>query len=213
MEIKKSYKEISNYPRPDTLIFLIVRKIASYFVYKLQRFDFSPNNLTFCSLLSGLCGSFFLIFYNSRILFIIFFIFASIFDNMDGIWARIKNKGSEFGKWFDLRVDMTNEFLYSISIIIFYFYFFQTKGWFIFLLFFIFLKAIYYLTRREGKLGERPKYRIFNPFCPVDKFVIVLPILLIHQYIFVSFLVLYFMLYFYGTIKNIVNAKKELSHQ
>ncbi len=91
----------------------ISNEIATQLIYRIQKFNLSPNFFTLLSLIFGMLFGFALIngyLITSAILLNLLY----LFDNFDGQWARVKKMTSKFGALFDSLVDGWN-----ISIVLF----------------------------------------------------------------------------------------------
>lgn len=99
----------------DILDIYITRPASTFLLYFFRNTPISPNTITCFGILSAFIGSNLFIFCNQhwmlRLLGVAFIFLGLVFDGLDGQIARLHNKGSEFGAWFDFIGD---NFRYNI---------------------------------------------------------------------------------------------------
>jgi len=161
MDNKINYKEIEEKTRSSSWLCYINNKFAVFLVYKFQSLPLTANIITLFSFLFVLVASFSLLIFDSKILFILFLITAYTFDNVDGIWARLKNQTSEFGRFFDLFLDKAKDYLVDLSFIIFYFnnissYIADQKLILIAILLYFICKGLFYIVRDSSLFKPIP---------------------------------------------------------
>ena len=102
-EYRNSLKNIHAEEFLDVYLF---RPIAFVIIKTLYSFPLTPNHFSFMSFVFGMISSFY--FYNGHFTIgaLFFFLFA-ILDCCDGMQARMKKNGSEFGRFIDGFVDYT----------------------------------------------------------------------------------------------------------
>lgn len=102
-EYKNSLKSIH---AEEFLDIFLYRPFAFVIVKSLYSLPLTPNNYSFASFSSGLASAWY--FYNGQFKMgaIFFFLFA-VLDCCDGMQARMKKNGSEFGRFVDGLVDYT----------------------------------------------------------------------------------------------------------
>lgn len=102
-EYKSSLKNIHAEEFLDIYFF---RPIAFVIVKSLYFLPLTPNNYSFASLTAGIISAYY--FYNGQFVLgaFYFFLFA-VLDCCDGMQARMKKNGSEFGRFVDGLVDYT----------------------------------------------------------------------------------------------------------
>lgn len=103
----------------------------------IAKIPISPNQWTFFSLLIAICGAF-MITLNSLLAGLVLFALSFVFDAIDGAVARARNETSNFGGFLDGVID---RFVEAIFLFSFMFYplpsfFFDSKIWIAFVLFF-----------------------------------------------------------------------------
>lgn len=116
MNIRKEINKIkAGQKRPDGIFgSFMTRTVSHYFAFGFFKIGFSPNLVSFLSLV--LCAiSAALIVYNRSMMFLIIaaaiWWLGAILDAADGDLARYINVRSKFGGWFDSFLDRCKEFL------------------------------------------------------------------------------------------------------
>lgn len=116
-EYKLSLKELD---AEDTLDIFFYRPLAFILVKTFYNAPITPNDYSLLSLLSGLVAGIF--FYQGTITHFkwgaIFFLLSSVLDNCDGMVARLKKNGTEFGRLIDGLVDYLVNIVVYISMAI-----------------------------------------------------------------------------------------------
>jgi len=97
-------------------IFLPLIKILAK---ALSNIGVSPNLATCFMLAFSFLSFFFLVFLSNLLLFSIFVFITGIFDGVDGAIARLTNKTSTFGGFFDSLMDRISEFIIFLSLLIY----------------------------------------------------------------------------------------------
>jgi phosphatidylglycerophosphate synthase len=213
--MKQSYNDVLVHARPSSFLSYLDNKLAAFLVYIFQGMPMTANFITLLSFIFVLIAIYFLLIFDARILFICFLLISYTLDNVDGIWARLKNQTSNFGKFFDPFLDKIKDYLIDLSFVIFYFdYIFDRVGDFrlmliIISLYFI-LKGLYYMVRdvnlsKIEKIiisSEKIKSELFR-YGGAEKFIITYPLLFIHFYVFVTYIIGHLLIYFIGVFINL----------
>ncbi len=77
----------------------------------------TPNNATLIMLFFSILSSLSLIFLNNLLIFGVFIFITGIMDGIDGAIARLTNKNSKFGAFFDSSMDRISEGIIYLSIV------------------------------------------------------------------------------------------------
>lgn len=110
---KEYISSLKNVHAEEFLDILLFRPIAFVIVKSLYSLPITPNQYSLMAFFSGCLASFY--FYNMQFAYgaIAFFMFA-VLDCCDGMQARMKKNGSEFGRFVDGLVDyVTNIIVYT----------------------------------------------------------------------------------------------------
>lgn len=100
-EYKSSLKNVH---AEEFLDIYLYRPVAFVVVKALYSLPLTPNNYSFMSFASGMAAA--VCFFNGQfVLGAFFFFWLSVFDCCDGMQARMKKNGSEFGRFVDGMVD------------------------------------------------------------------------------------------------------------
>lgn len=83
----------------------------------LIKIGVSPNLATCIMLLFSLLSFFLLVYFSSLLLFSIFVFLTGLFDGVDGTIARLTNKNSAFGGFFDSVMDRISEFVIFLALL------------------------------------------------------------------------------------------------
>ena len=95
---------LKNIHAEEFLDVYLYRPCAFVVVKSLYSLPLTPNNYSFMSFASGMAAA--VCFYNGQFMLGAFFFFwLSVFDCCDGMQARMKKNGSEFGRFVDGLVD------------------------------------------------------------------------------------------------------------
>ncbi|MFX1234678.1 MAG: CDP-alcohol phosphatidyltransferase family protein [Promethearchaeota archaeon] len=92
----------------------------------LIRIGVSPNLATCIMLIFSIMSFFLLVLLSSLLLFSIFIFLTGLFDGIDGTIARLINKSSTFGGFFDSVMDRISEFIIFLALI---FYSWENTLW------------------------------------------------------------------------------------
>lgn len=212
---KHSYDEILTHTRPASIISYIDNKVAAYIVYIFQDISITANLLTFISFLIVLIGIIFL-FFNLKILAILFLILAYTFDNVDGIWARFKKQNSEFGKFFDGFMDSVKYFLIDLALIIYYFdlfqkYFSDFKLLLIIISLYFIIRALFYSSYfNVGVSNSSNKTKLFVYANPAERYFVVFPLIILSGELFILYFLAFFVIYFLNIFRFL---QKRLNYQ
>ncbi|BFT94817.1 hypothetical protein MNSC_08250 [Minisyncoccus archaeophilus] len=211
--MKKTLTEIMFQAKYANILQYYNVKIASWVVFKLQNYSLTANHFTLFSFFLSLLAIFFLLFLSSPILFILFLLLSFIFDNVDGIWARVKNQGSVFGAFLDPYIDKTKEYLVDFSFILFYYNeliaIIDFKSLFYIVIFYFIIKGLFYIIRDTDlfndiyKVVRQAQYHkkgFSLTSGPLEKIIFVYPFILYS----VLFLIIYFIGYLFLYILNII---------
>lgn len=114
-EYRLSLKELD---AEDTLDIFLYRPIAFLIVKTFYTLPITPNHYSFMSLASGITAA---IYFSkgttgSFKLGALYFLLSSVLDNCDGMIARLKKNGTEFGRLIDGLVDYTVNIAVYLSI-------------------------------------------------------------------------------------------------
>lgn len=93
------------------------RPIAFVIVKSLYSLPLTPNNYSFMSFASGMTAGYFF-FHGQFVLGAIFFFLFAVLDCCDGMQARMKKNGSEFGRFVDGLVDYVSNAVCYIALAI-----------------------------------------------------------------------------------------------
>jgi phosphatidylglycerophosphate synthase len=156
--------------KPDSdgvYCYFVQRKISCYFSYLCTKNGISPNQATVMDLLIGVVAAFF-IYFQMYILGIVFIQLFGIWSCVDGEIARLTNKQSKFGDFFDTMVDRVVEYGFIIA-----FYLALTKNQTIdglALIFIMYLGAVFLITissekYRSAHFKNYPKIKVEYLFC------------------------------------------------
>ncbi|MEJ2250246.1 MAG: CDP-alcohol phosphatidyltransferase family protein [Candidatus Lokiarchaeota archaeon] len=96
----------------------IFRPIIKVLAKALVKLHLSPNQATILMLIMSLCGFFSLVFLSDFILFAIFVFLTGIFDGIDGMIARLTEKRTSYGGFFDSVMDRFSEFFILLALLI-----------------------------------------------------------------------------------------------
>ena len=199
--MRQSYKEILPHMRPASFLSYANNRLAAYLVYIFQGLPLTANMITLISFLFVLIASLFLLVFDNRILFILFLIVAYTFDNVDGIWARLKNQTSEFGEFFDGFMDSVKYFAIDLTLIIFYFDKIQEhirdpKVLVSFFSLYFILRGLFYLSYfRKKPSTEKKGLKIFALANPAERYFVIFPLVLLKKEFFILYIVGFFLLY------------------
>lgn len=95
----------------DNLVYKVVEFVAPYF----HKFGITPNMITTMSTICGFSSAY-LIYKHQFLLSAGLFMFAYIFDCLDGYVARMYNMVTKFGDYYDHVTDMLKFIAYSIAL-------------------------------------------------------------------------------------------------
>lgn len=111
-EYKSSLKNLHAEEMLDVYLF---RPIAFVIVKLFYSLPLTPNHYSVASFLSGIIAAYF--FYDGQLqLGAFFFFFFAVLDCCDGMQARMKKNGTEFGRFIDGLVDYTGNFACYIAL-------------------------------------------------------------------------------------------------
>jgi len=201
MKNRNTYQEVEKMSSSSTALCYLNNKIAAFIVYELQNLPLTANLITSFSFFLVLLGILFL-FLDFKLLFIIFLILSYTFDNVDGIWARLKKQTSEFGKFLDLFLDKVKDFLIDLTFIIYYYYAVQEyvtnpRILIISVSLYLICKALFYMARDFNPRPNTKKDKIkILAYGGAEKFIIVYTLLTFSFGFFLVYIIGYFFLYF-----------------
>ena len=95
------------------------RPMVNLIAKGLIRIGVTPNLATFIMLCFSLLSFVFLIFFRNLLYFSIFIFVTGIMDGCDGAIARLTNKSTKFGGFFDSFMDRFSEFFIFFGLFIF----------------------------------------------------------------------------------------------
>ena len=116
----------------------IFRPLVNLIAKGLSKIGISPNMATVLMFISAIFSFISLIFCNNLLFFAIFIFITGILDGCDGAIARLTNRTTKFGGFFDSIMDRFSEFIIFLGILLF--------CWEEFLWNFIDMKVIIFLT-------------------------------------------------------------------
>lgn len=122
MPLPKTINEIQAYQQPQDSIFsrLIYRRISKVLTFYMLRFipGVSAPDVTIISFVVGLIGAVGLLTpaWWGRVLAFVCIQLSFAFDCSDGEIARMTNRGSKFGIWFDSISDRTKELIWFFAV-------------------------------------------------------------------------------------------------
>jgi phosphatidylglycerophosphate synthase len=112
VEYKKSLKNIN---AEEVLDIYLFRPFAFIIVKLFYSLPLTPNHYSFASFVSGMTAAYF--FYTGQLQWGAFFFFMfAVLDCCDGMQARMKKNGTEFGRFIDGLVDYTCNFACYIAL-------------------------------------------------------------------------------------------------
>ncbi len=207
---KWTYHEIDASQKHRSWTSYIFKRFSILLVYCLQGFPLTPNGFTVISLLLVAGGVTALVVFGNWILCIVLLWLSFNFDQVDGIWARIKNQGSKFGAFFDPYTDEIKDHLIDLGFILYYFSRLQELMLNLLLLVFLMallfiLKASYYAARNTEPSWvdlqtDLRKVRKFS-YGGAEKYMFVYPLLALSYHFFVFYLGVHLVLYFLKIIQ------------
>lgn len=107
-------------PIVESIFLLKIMYIISFPLAKLfARFSVNPNTITTISNISIFVALYFL-YLENIVAFIVFWILAEIFDICDGTVARLTNKSSESGAFYDHFSDQVKIFVFFVAISLYF---------------------------------------------------------------------------------------------
>jgi len=190
-----------------------------YFLIKHFKLNINPNFITSLSLLYATFCSILIISKKYAIVGVILYFFFNILDLLDGAIARIYNRKSRFGAFFDGLVDLIGEILVLLSIG----YYFNKVNYFLFLTNFILfshylsirLKWIYDIKERQTNIFNY----INNPILftllilrrnDIRKIIIFISILINSWKLVFIYFIFTYLLSFIGSIKILWQKTKKI---
>ncbi len=108
----------------------IFRPFIKLLAKVLSKMGVNPNLATIIMLCFSIFSFFALVFFSNLFLFSIFVFLVGIFDGVDGAIARIKNRATTFGGFFDSILDRTSEFVIFFCSIVLLLEFYIIMGFF-----------------------------------------------------------------------------------
>ncbi len=97
----------------------IFRPLIKILAMALSRIGVTPNIATCLMLAFSFLSFFFLVILSNLLIFSIFVFITGIFDGVDGAIARLTNKTSTFGGFFDSLMDRISEFIIFLALLIY----------------------------------------------------------------------------------------------
>lgn len=106
---------LKNVHAEEFLDIYLYRPVAFVIVKSLYSLPLTPNNYSFMSFACGMAAA--VCFYNGQFMLGAFFFFMlSVFDCCDGMQARMKKNGSEFGRFVDGLVDYVSNIVCYVAL-------------------------------------------------------------------------------------------------
>lgn len=100
----------------------IFRPIVNLIAKGLSKIGVTPNIATFLMLIFAIFSFISLVFFYNLLYFAIFIFITGIMDGCDGAIARLTNKSTKFGGFFDSIMDRFSEFIIFLGLLIFCWY-------------------------------------------------------------------------------------------
>ena len=97
----------------------VFRPLVNFIAKGLSKIGVSPNIATVLMFISAIFSFISLVFYNSLLFFAIFLFITGILDGCDGAIARLTNKTTKFGGFFDSIMDRFSEFVIFLGLLLF----------------------------------------------------------------------------------------------
>ena len=97
----------------------IFRPLVNLIAKGLSKIGVTPNVATILMLIFAILSSISLIIFNNLLYFAIFILITGIMDGVDGAIARLTNKSTKFGGFFDSIMDRFSEFIIFLGLFIF----------------------------------------------------------------------------------------------
>jgi len=97
----------------------IFRPFIKFLAKGLSKIGVNPNFATIIMLCFSIFSFFALVFFFNLFFFSIFVFLVGIFDGVDGAIARIKNRATTFGGFFDSIMDRTSEFVIFFALLLY----------------------------------------------------------------------------------------------
>jgi len=156
---------MENITKGTGLIEHYIYRYIVYFLIKHLKLNINPNIITFLSLLYVIFCSILIISKKFAVVGVILYVFFNILDLLDGAVARIYNRKSKFGAFFDGLVDLVGEILILLSVG----YYFGKLDYFVWLVAFIIfvhyfsirVKWIYSVKERQLNMFDYIKSPLF----------------------------------------------------
>ena len=126
MNRKEFYSIYNVHEKPASTFYhrYVPKKFGKLIAYPLYKLNLSPNLLSLSSFLLLLLSIFNLFYFNGLIGQILFFLVSLIsysLDCIDGVIARISEKQTKFGAFFDLLLDRAGELILYIAVLFYSF--------------------------------------------------------------------------------------------
>lgn len=97
----------------------IFRPLVNLIAKGLSKIGVTPNIATLLMFIFAILSSISLVFFNNLLYFAIFLFITGIMDGCDGAIARLTNKSTKFGGFFDSITDRFSEFIIFLGLLIF----------------------------------------------------------------------------------------------
>jgi len=205
--MRQSYQQIKEHMRPVSSLSLVDNKIAAYLTYLMQGLPLTATMFNIVSLLFSLFAIP-LLFIDLKIVFILFMFLSYTFDNVDGIWARLKRKTSDFGGFFDPFLDKVKDSLIDLAFIFLYLnnisaYIADSRLILLAVAIYFIIKGLFYMARDQAfnKQGystlENRKIGLLR-YGGAEKYIIVYSLLAFSFPLFAVYIIGYAILYFTG---------------
>lgn len=97
----------------------IFRPLIKIIAKGLSKIGITPNIATILMLISAILSLVSLVFFSNLLIFAIFLFITGILDGVDGAIARLTNKSTKFGGFFDSIMDRCSEFVIFFGLLIF----------------------------------------------------------------------------------------------
>jgi len=156
---------INNITKGTGLIEHYIYRPIVYLLIKYFKLNINPNIITFLSLLYVIFCSILIISKKFAVVGVVLYLFFNILDLLDGAIARIYNRKSKFGAFFDGLVDLVGEILILLCVG----HYFGKFNYFIYLIAFIIfvhyfsirIKWIYNVKERQLNIFDYIKSPLF----------------------------------------------------
>ncbi|MFH1046884.1 MAG: CDP-alcohol phosphatidyltransferase family protein [Patescibacteria group bacterium] len=217
---KLTYRQIDLSQKHRSWTSFIFKRLSVLLVFLLQGLPLTPNIITVISFALVISGVVALAVFNQPLAAIPLLWLSFNFDQVDGIWARIKGQQSAFGVFFDPYTDEIKDHLVDLGFILFYFSRLQLLLTNLRLLVFLMallliMKASYYAIRNSEPRHtdytiDLSRLRFFT-YGGAEKFMFVYPLLALSFYFFVFYIGLHLIIYIWHIWLTLQTKRRRLA--